>query len=231
MKELNSLEEKSGIRFSNRELLERVFVHRSYLNENRGTVMEHNERLEFLGDAVLELCVTEYLYKNFSDPEGYLTNLRSALVKGEMLAKVAEKYDFGSYLLLSRGEERSGGKNKQLLLANAFEAFIGAVYLEKGYAAAYSFVVKVLIPELEKIMQEEAHIDPKSRFQELSQEKLSITPTYRVLKDTGPDHDKTFTVGAFLNEELVGQGLGSSKQRAQTEAARDALLNKEKWLR
>lgn len=230
MNDLTDLEKQTNIFFENKYILERVFIHRSYLNEHKAAAAEHNERLEFLGDAVLELIVTEYLYKNFDDPEGILTNLRSSLVKGEMLAKTAEKYNFGEYLLLSKGEEKSGGKNKQLLLANSFEAFIGAIYLEKGYGVAKDFVLKSIIPELDFILQKEAHIDPKSHFQEIVQEKIGITPIYRVLEDSGPDHDKTFIIGAYIGDKMIGKGTGSSKQRGQTMAAKDALEHSSEWI-
>lgn len=228
--ELAPLEQETGIVFENRQLLERVFIHRSYLNEHPSANTEHNERLEFLGDAVLELVVTEYLYQNIPEREGELTNLRSALVRGAHLAEIAERLCFGTYLKLSRGEEKSGGKQKNLLLANTFEAFIGAIFLEHGLKVARVFIMDYVLKDLPNILAENRHIDPKSRFQELSQEQRNVTPTYKVLSETGPDHDKVFVVGAYLNREQVGEGTGSSKQRAQTSAAENALLHDERWL-
>ncbi len=227
--DLSPLETATGIHFENRSLLERVFIHRSYLNEHPGANSEHNERLEFLGDAVLELIVTEYLYKTLESREGELTNLRSALVRGQHLAELALSLDFGTYLMLSRGEEKSGGKEKHLLLANTFEAYVGAIYLEHGYDVAKKFVTDTVLAQLPKILEENRHIDPKGRFQELAQEQIGLTPTYRVLSDTGPDHDKNFVVGAYIGSVLVGQGEGSSKQRGQTKAAENALANQATW--
>lgn len=222
-KELNEIEEKLDIVFTNKDLLRQVFVHRSYLNENIGFDLDHNERLEFLGDAVLELVVTEYLYKNYKNPEGELTNWRSALVRGVMLAEIAQQLEMGDYLYLSRGEQKSGGKARQLILANTFEAFIGALYLDKGYAAAQKFVNRYVTIKLPDIINNKLYLDPKSRLQELSQEKSGITPSYRVLAEYGPDHAKSFTVGVFINEKLVGEGSGSSKQNAEQAAAHSAL--------
>lgn len=221
---------KTNITFENRELIERVFIHRSYLNEHPSANTEHNERLEFLGDAVLELIVTEHLYQTRQSREGELTNIRSALVRGQHLAELAEKLDFGHYLKLSRGEEKSGGKQKQLLLANTFEAYVGAVYLEHGYDVTKQFLESTVLQELPRLLAENRHIDPKGHFQELAQERLSITPIYKVLEESGPDHEKTFIVGALVGHKIVGQGTGSSKQRAQTAAAEDALLKVDSWL-
>jgi len=222
------LEEKIGIKFKSHDLLKVAFVHRSYLNEHKDTKLEHNERLEFLGDAVLELIVTEYLYLNFPNPEGELTNWRSALVKGEMLAKIARQLNIGEYLQLSHGEEKSGGREKDYLLANTFEALIGVIYLELGYEKAKKFVTKFLLVNLDEILKTGAHIDAKSKFQELSQDKVGITPAYKLLHDEGPDHDKKFTMGAYIGEKLVGKGVGSSKQIAEQKAAEDSL-ERLKW--
>ncbi len=217
------LEKLIGFAFPDKALLRTAFVHRSYLNEHREPGAEHNERLEFLGDAVLELAVTEYLYGHFPNPEGDLTNWRSALVKGEMLSSVARQLDLGKYLFLSRGEENSGGRSKDYLLANTFEALIGVIYLELGYAQACDFVSKFLLVHLSGILERKDHIDSKSHFQELAQERVAVTPRYEVLSEEGPDHNKIFTMGAHLGEKLVGKGSGSSKQIAEQKAAEDAL--------
>lgn len=214
---------KIQIEFKNPNLLKQVFVHRSYLNENIGFDLDHNERLEFLGDAVLELVVTEYLYKNFDNPEGELTNLRSALVKGSMLSDIAKNLEMDKYLYLSRGESQSEGKSRQLILANAFEALIGAIYLDLGYDVAVKFIQKNLIIHLKKILDEKLYLDPKSHLQEISQEQLGFTPQYKVLSEHGPDHAKSFTVGCFIKEKLIGEGSGSSKQAAESSAASSAL--------
>jgi ribonuclease-3 len=222
-KELTELEAQFDISFNNKDLLRQVFVHRSYLNENSGFDLEHNERLEFLGDAVLELVVTEYLYKNYPNPEGELTNWRSALVRGVMLAEIAGEMGMGDYLLLSRGEQKSGGKARQLILANTFEAFVGALYLDKGYAAADDFVARYLLIRLPDILENQLYMDPKSKLQELSQEKWSVTPVYKVIGESGPDHAKSFTVGVFIENKQLGVGSGTSKQNAEQSAASDAL--------
>lgn len=222
------LEDKIGIAFGDNSLIRQAFVHRSYLNEHRSSKLESNERLEFLGDAVLELVVTEHLYKNYPNPEGELTNWRSALVKGETLSKVARELDLGSYLFLSHGEEKSGGRDKDYLLANTFEAVIGVIYLEKGYKVAQKFINQFLLVHLEYILESGAHIDSKSRLQELAQDKVGITPSYKLQGEKGPDHNKSFTMGAYIGERMVGEGEGSSKQAAEQEAAEDAL-KRLKW--
>lgn len=223
MDRYSELEKTIGLHFENRKLLEQAFVHRSYLNEFRGKGIEDNERLEFLGDAVLELIVTEYLYEHYQKPEGILTNWRSALVKGKNLAEIATKLSLGSYLHLSKGEKRSGGEKKQYILANTFEALLGAIYLEKGYKDAKKFVETHVIIYLEEIIAKGLYIDAKSRFQEITQEKSMITPQYRVIEEKGPDHDKVFTVGVYLEERLIGKGVGTSKQSAEQAAAEEAL--------
>jgi ribonuclease-3 len=222
------LEEKMGLKFKDYDLLRKAFVHRSYLNEHKNSELESNERLEFLGDAVLELVVTEYLYNNYPNPEGELTNWRSALVKGEMLAKVADEFDLGDYLFLSHGEEKSGGRKKDYLLANTFEAVVGVIYLELGYKEAVEFIIRVLLVHLEEILTTGSHIDSKSRLQELAQEKAGQTPAYELQHEEGPDHEKTFTMAAFIGERMVGKGKGSSKQVAEQKAAEDAL-KRLKW--
>ncbi|MBI5412526.1 ribonuclease III [Candidatus Peregrinibacteria bacterium] len=218
------LEEKIGIAFGNPHLLRAAFVHRSYLNEHRSSTLENNERLEFLGDAVLELAVTEYLYSHYpTQSEGDLTNWRAALVRGERLARVAHELRLGEYLFLSHGEEMSGGRNKDYLLANALEALIGVIYLEKGYIIAQNFITAFVLVHLETILKTGEHIDPKTRFQELVQEKMSVTPIYQLLQEAGPDHDKKFTMGAYIEDRLVGRGIGNSKQNAEQKAAENAL--------
>jgi ribonuclease-3 len=230
MADLQEFEKNIGVSFKDRGLLEQVFIHRSFLNEHPDVALENNERLEFLGDAVLELIVTEYLYKHFKKSEGELTNLRSALVNGEKLSQLAKKFSFGDYLKLSKGEEKSGGKEKQVILASAFEAFLGAFYLEKGLEPVRKFIEKELISDLPTLIKNGAYIDPKTRFQEIVQEHFGVTPFYKVLKEEGPDHNKTFTVGVYIKHNLVGTGKGSSKQKAQTEAAINALAQKNNWL-
>lgn len=223
------LGQKIGITFKDKNLLKMTFVHRSYVNEHRGEELEHNERLEFLGDAVLELVVTEYLYQKYPhQPEGELTNWRSALVKGNNLANVAIQLDIGKYLFLSKGEEKSGGRKKPYILANALEALIGSIYLDKGYKVAHQFIDTFILKELTKILKKGLHIDAKSLFQEQSQDKLGITPTYKVLEAVGPDHEKTFRMGSYLNEEFIAAGEGSSKQKAEEAAAKNAL-KKKRW--
>jgi ribonuclease III len=207
-------------------MLKQVFIHRSYVNEHKGKKLEHNERLEFLGDAVLELVTTEYLYKNFPHPEGELTNWRSALVKGENLAKVAENISIGQFLHLSRGEEKSGGREKAYLLANTVEALIGYLYLMGGYTPAQLFIHRHILVDLQDILENKLHIDAKSFFQETAQELLSITPTYKLVSDEGPDHDKVFTMGVYLEDELIAEGKGSSKQSAEQDAAHNGLAKK-----
>jgi ribonuclease-3 len=221
---LEEFENKIDIQFTDKDLLNTVFIHRSYLNEHRGLKLEHNERLEFLGDAVLELCVTQYLFNKFSDqPEGVMTNWRSALVKGESLSLESKRLGINDLIKTSRGEAKNVGKARDLILANAFEALIGAIYLDKGYDSAYQFIGTNIIYKLENIIDEGSFYDPKSKFQELSQDVLSITPSYSTVSETGPDHAKIFIVGAFLGERKVSEGSGNSKQKAQSNAAKNAL--------
>ena len=221
------LEKKIGLTFKNKDLLKTAFIHRSYMNEHREGAKQHNERLEFLGDAVLELVVTEYLYIHYPDhDEGEMTNWRSALVKGNNLANVALELNLGKYLSLSHGEEKFGGREKPYILANTVEALIGAIYLDQGYEKVHGFIHQYITRELESIIKEGLHIDAKSLFQEISQERLGVTPIYKVLEQSGPDHEKHFRMGAYLSEELIGEGEGTSKQKAEEEAAKDALENK-----
>jgi len=219
------LETTIGIAFRNADLLEQAFVHRSYLNENPGFRLPHNERLEFLGDAVLELVITETLYERFPEkPEGELTSLRAALVNANMLAMVGQEIGLNDYLLLSRGEAKDTGRARQYILANTFEALTGAIYLDQGYPAAHAFVLRVLVPRLEQVLAEKLYRDPKSLFQEAAQERVGITPSYEVMRESGPDHNKKFVVGVYLGTELVSEGEGPSKQAAEVEAARQAIL-------
>jgi ribonuclease-3 len=223
---IEELAKKIGIKFNDINFLKKALTHRSYLNEHRDHKLEHNERLEFLGDAVLELIVTEYLYENYSNPEGELTNWRAALVNGEMLAGISKELGVEDFLLMSKGEAKDKGRARQYLLANAFESIIGAIYLdqkEKGYEMAKKVILKNVISRLPEIIEKELYLDPKSRFQEVAQEKTGVTPSYRVISESGPDHDKKFVVGLYLGEDLISQGEGSSKQEAQKNAAIEAL--------
>jgi ribonuclease-3 len=222
-KDLSPLEVSLGATFKNSELLRQALVHRSYLNEHPHFHLEHNERLEFLGDAVLELVVTDHLYHHYNLPEGELTNLRAAIVRGEMLSKIAEELNLEAFLLLSRGEQKDTGKARHYILANAVEAVIGALYLDQGYQAAEALIERVIIAKLPAIVEQGLHIDNKSKFQEIAQEKYRITPTYEVLQEEGLDHAKHFMVGVFLGDKKMGEGAGSSKQEAQQQAAKQAL--------
>ncbi len=224
--ETEQFQKKLGIEFKNKDLAERIFIHRSYLNENRGSKLEHNERLEFLGDAVLELCVTQYLYDKYDKPEGEMTNLRSALVKGESLSTEAKRIGMNELMLTSRGEAKNTGKARDLILANAFEALIGAIYLDQGYDVVYKFIEKNVVHKLPEILEGDLWYDPKSKFQEMSQDTFGITPTYELLSDAGPDHNKIFKMSAHLEDVKVGEGEGASKQHAQSAAAKVAL---DKW--
>lgn len=225
MERLKGLENELGVVFQNKDLLRQALIHRSWLNENPEPGLEHNERLEFLGDAVLELAVTDHLYKNYPNPEGELTNWRAALVNYQNLALVASALGLNDFLMLSRGEAKDTGRARQVILANAMEAVIGAIYLDQGYLAANGFVAKNILSGLADIIENRLYKDAKSLFQEKSQEKHGITPNYRVLSESGPDHDKIFEVGVYLGDELAGTGSGSSKQEAEQRAAEDALQN------
>lgn len=230
MRDFSELESNIGCRFQDADLLKQSMVHRSYLNENPGFSLPHNERLEFLGDAVLELIVTEYLYKNYPNPEGDLTNWRAALVNANMLSSIAAELGLGDFLYLSKGEAKdSGGKARQYILANAIEAVIGAIYLDQGLNKASEFINLNILTKLTGVLANSLYIDPKSRFQEIAQEKFSITPHYLVLEETGPDHAKIFKVGLYVGEEMVAEGVGSSKQEAQVAAA-EAGLKAKGWV-
>ena len=227
MEEFEKLEKIIDVFFENKDLLSQAFCHRSYLNENPEFGLGNNERLEFLGDAVLELVVTEYLYNNYSDkPEGELTSWRAALVNTRILSETSKEIGFDDFLLLSKGESKENGKARQFILADTFEAFVGALYLDQGYNPCRDFIKKYLIKKLPVIIEKGLFKDFKSTFQEKSQEHVGATPLYKVLKEWGPDHAKEFVMGVFLNEELTAKGNGSSKQEAEEDAARVALENK-----
>ncbi|MDP3996413.1 MAG: ribonuclease III [bacterium] len=217
-------EKRIGIQFVNKSLLRAAFTHRSYLNENKSVGREHNERLEFLGDAVLELIITEYLYGKYpGKPEGDLTSYRSALVRTETLSSVADKLNINDHILLSRGEAKDTGRARQFILANTVEAIIGAVYLDQGYESAKNFVSKNLFHLIDDIVDSGAWVDAKSHFQEKAQDISGVTPTYKVVRETGPDHDKKFVSAVFVGDEMVAEGEGRSKQEAEQEAAKQGL--------
>lgn len=225
--DFSAFENKIGHSFENKTLLEAAFTHRSYLNENRGTEREHNERLEFLGDAVLELVVTEFLYAKYPDkPEGDLTSYRAALVNTTSISDSATKLGMNEFLLLSRGEARDTGRARQVILANAFEAVIGALYLDDGYETAKKFVAEQLFHKTDEVVAKGLWQDAKSRFQEIAQEKEGVTPSYDVVSQVGPDHDKRFVVGVYVGGERVATGEGRSKQEAEQVAAQKALQAK-----
>ena len=223
--DLAKLQKKIGVKFLNDSLIKQALVHRSYLNEHPDFKIGHNERLEFLGDAVLEIVVTEYLYLNFeTTPEGDLTNWRASLVNARMLYEIAAELGVEEYLYLSKGEARDKNKkSRQFILANSIEAIIGAIYLDQGIDVAKQFILKNVVSKLDNILKNQTYLDPKSRFQEKSQEEKGITPHYQIIDEIGPDHAKIFTVGLYLGEELITTGKGSSKQEAQVEAAAEGL--------
>jgi len=223
---LSELEQKIGFKFKNKDLLLTALTHRSYLNENPKWHLDHNERMEFLGDAVLELVVTEYLYSNYPNPEGEMTNWRAALVNAVMLSKIAGELDLNKYVLLSKGEAKDTGRARQYILANAMESLIGAMYIDGGYESSKRFIVEFILKELLDIIDNKLFRDPKSLFQEIAQDRVGITPTYEVLKEWGPDHARNFQVGVFLEKEMIASGEGPSKQEAQQMAASEALKNK-----
>jgi ribonuclease-3 len=223
-KDIQTFEKEIGVSFIDAALLRQAFTHRSYLNEHRSEGGGHNERLEFLGDAVLELVSTHFLYEKYPDkPEGDLTAFRASLVNAVTLSEVASGLGMNDYLLLSRGEAKDNGRARQMLLANAFEALIGAIYLDQGYDAARVFIENHLFPKIDEIVKKRLWQDPKSTLQEKIQEAEGSTPHYSVLKETGPDHDKHFTVGVYAKDILLAQGDGKSKQEAEQTAARAAL--------
>ncbi|MCC6405227.1 MAG: ribonuclease III [Candidatus Yanofskybacteria bacterium] len=227
--DLALLQERIGYTFKDQSLLRHAVTHRSYLNEHPDWPVGHNERLEFLGDAVLELVVTEYLYEHYpSTPEGEMTNWRAALVNATMLSGITNDFDLNAHMLLSRGEARDTGRARQYILANAIEALIGAMYLDGGYSACKEFIGRFVLTHLPDIISKKLYRDPKSLLQEEAQERISVTPTYHVMEEWGPDHARQFKIGVYLGKELAGEGQGQSKQDAQQAAAEDALQNK-KW--
>lgn len=223
-------EKKTKISFKDKSLIQQAFIHRSYINENPGVKLSHNERLEFLGDAVLELVVTDFLYKKYPTyTEGELTALRSALVNAVIISEVAAKVGMNDYLLLSKGEAKDNGKARQYILANTYEAYIGAVYLDQGIEAVAKFIQKSLLPKTEEIVSKKLWRDAKSLVQEKAQEFVNVTPAYKVLSESGPDHDKHFTIGIYFGPNLIARGIGQSKQEAEQKAA-EAALKEKNWL-
>jgi ribonuclease-3 len=230
MKDFTPFEQSLGLVFKDQSLIQRAFTHRSFINENPKSGLEHNERFEFLGDAVIELIVTDYLFRNFpTHNEGELTAYRSALVNAVIMGEVASALNMNDYLLLSKGEAKDTGRARQTILANTYESFVGALYLDQGYESCKKFIDDTLLPHLEDIIKKKSWKDAKSMVQEEAQERLGITPAYKVVAETGPDHDKYFTVGIFFGEQKVGEGKGRSKQEAQQLAATNAL-EKKGWL-
>jgi len=229
MKDFSLIEKSLNVSFKNKDLLIQAFCHRSYLNENPTFYLSHNERLEFLGDAVLELITTDYLFRTYPDkPEGEMTGWRASLVNASIISDAAKEMEFENFLLLSSGEEKEKGKARKYILSDTFEAFIGALYLDQGYEVAKKFIEKNLIErKLPEIIEKKLFKDPKSLFQEKSQEIVAITPVYQVLEESGPDHMKLFVVGVFLGDELVAKGDGSSKHEAELKAAEEALKIKD----
>ncbi|HEY4500300.1 MAG TPA: ribonuclease III [Candidatus Paceibacterota bacterium] len=226
-KNWSKFEDKAGVVFKNKSLLKQAFTHRSYINENKNTKLEHNERLEFLGDAVLELVVTDFLYREYpTKPEGELTTYRSALVNSTTLSEVASNLDMNDFLLLSKGESKDTGRARQFILANTFESVVGATYLDQGYDSAKKFIEKHIFIFADKMIARGNLVDTKSLFQERAQEKTGATPAYKLIKDSGPDHDKSFTVGVYINREQIATGEGKSKQEAEQNAAQRALTIK-----
>jgi ribonuclease-3 len=230
MKDFEAFEESIGVKFKNKNLLTQAFIHRSYINENPKFKLSHNERLEFLGDAVLELVSTDFLYKKFKDsPEGELTAYRSALVNANIISEIATELNVNEYLLLSKGESKDVGKARQYILANTYEAIVGAIYLDLGYDEARVFIERTLLPRIDDIVANKLWRDSKSLVQEKAQEYTGITPAYRVMHESGPDHDKRFTVGLFLGGDMIAEGKGKSKQEAEQDAAKMSLIKK-KWM-
>lgn len=230
MIDFTKFEKKIGVTFTDKALLTQAFIHRSYINENPKLKLSHNERLEFLGDAVLELVVTDYLYKKFPDSaEGELTSYRAALVNAVTIAEIATTLSMNDYLLLSKGEAKDIGKARSYILANTFEAVVGALYLDQGYKVAEKFIAAHLLPLTDSIVSQKLWRDAKSLVQEKAQEHYGVTPSYKVQNETGPDHDKHFTTGIFFGTEQIALGKGRSKQEAEQKAAQEALVAK-KWL-
>ncbi|MDQ5949643.1 MAG: Ribonuclease 3 [Patescibacteria group bacterium] len=229
MIDFGEFEEKMKIVFNDKHLLKQAFVHRSYINENPSNGFEHNERLEFLGDAVLELSVTDFLYKKFpSRNEGELTAYRSALVNAVIISEVALELGMNEFLLLSKGESKDTGKARQYILANTYEAYVGAVYLDQGYDVADQFITRTLLHRVDEIVAKKLWRDAKSLIQEKAQEHVGVTPSYQVISQSGPDHDKRFNVGVYFDGQFIASGKGKSKQEAEQEAAKEAL-EKNSW--
>lgn len=225
---MEDFQKQIGIEFSDKNLLKQAFIHRSYINENKASGLSHNERLEFLGDAVLELVITDFLYKKYTDrAEGELTAYRSALVNADTCAGIAKKLGMESLLLLSKGESKDTGRARQYILANALEALIGAIYLDQGTDKAKVFIENNFTGMIEGIISEGSHVDSKSLFQEKAQEFDGITPVYKTIKESGPDHEKKFTVGVYIGKDLIATGEGKSKQDAEQSAAKEALKSKD----
>ena len=230
MVDLGEFEKITGIVFKDKKLLEQAFIHRSYINENTGSKLSHNERLEFLGDAVLELIITDYLYNKYPDrDEGELTAYRSALVNAVIIGEVAHELGMNDYLLLSKGEAKDAGRARSYILANTYEAYVGAVYIDQGYDSARAFIASTLFGKIDTIVAKKLWRDAKSLVQEKSQEYLNVTPFYKVISESGPDHDKHFNIGVFFGDEQIATGKGKSKQEAEQDAARRALEAKD-WL-
>ncbi|OGI89685.1 ribonuclease III [Candidatus Nomurabacteria bacterium RIFCSPLOWO2_01_FULL_40_15] len=230
MHQFSDFEKKVKIVFKDKNLLKQAFIHRSYINENPSIALSHNERLEFLGDAVIELIVTDFLYKKYPNfTEGELTAVRSALVNAIIISEIASQIGMNEYLLLSKGESKDNGKARQYILANTYEAYVGAVYLDQGYGVADKFVFQSLLHKTEEIVNKKLWRDAKSLVQERAQEHVSVTPSYKVLHESGLDHDKHFTVGIFFGPSLIAEGKGKSKQEAEQKAAEMALKAKN-WL-
>lgn len=230
MIDFSVFEKKIGVTFADKTLLTTAFVHRSYLNENPGLRIEHNERLEFLGDAVLELIVTDDLFKKYPDePEGRLTSYRAALVNATIIAEIATELSMNDFLLLSKGEAKDTGKARHYILANTYEALLGAMYLDQGYDVAKEFVMRTLLPRIDEIVSKKLWRDAKSLVQEMAQEHVGVTPSYKVVAESGPDHDKHFTIGIYFGDEKIAEGKGKSKQEGEQHAAREALVKKN-WL-
>ncbi len=224
MKDFSTFEQAIGVAFADKGILTQAFIHRSYINENPKSGLEHNERLEFLGDAVIELVVTDYLYTHYPDHhEGDLTAYRSALVNAVIMAEVASELNMNDYLLLSKGEQKDTGRARQTILANTYEAFVGALYLDQNYAPCAAFISKTLLPKLEGIIATKSWKDAKSQIQEEAQERVGVTPSYKVISEVGPDHDKFFTIGVFFGEKKIAEGKGRSKQEGEQKAAQAAL--------
>jgi ribonuclease-3 len=230
MKDFSLFEKAIGITFTNKTTLTQAFIHRSYINENPRSGLEHNERLEFLGDAVIELVVTDYLYRNYpTQNEGDLTAYRSALVNAVIMGEVAASLNMNEYLLLSKGEQKDTGRARQTILANTYESFVGSLYLDQGYTACDAFVTTSLLSRLEDIIKTKSWKDAKSQIQEEAQERLGVTPSYKVIAEVGPDHDKHFTIGVFFGDKKIAEGKGRSKQEGEQKAALTALEAKG-WL-